>query len=913
MICCLILALVCLLQIGAGMNFFPESKEFERVPMKSTTLSLFQDERGFVWAGTGSSLQRYNGRYFETYNFQSPESGLSSSSLGVNTACLIDGRTYLLGTTNGIVYFDAEKGRAEQYPNLKGQDIRSIQRLVDGRLVVATSNGAFLCVGEEETPIDPCMHQLCYQVVRQSENSYWICAYSGLYSYDLDTGSTQKIELPANCPDGALSAANDPARGCLWIGTGESLYVLPYGSTTPVRVSGFENNAIKVLLLDSKGLLWAGTERGLLSYSPEGKRIRSYRHDAKDDRSISNNVVWSLLETQDGRIWAGTNKGVSIFESEGLLTVFRWRDLFDSQDVNNISCIYVDNDQSIWLGGDSGIGHYDGKTNPWYREESGEHHINKNMVRDITRVSDGNLWLATDGGTYIYDDASKSFSNRLFADSSYVSFANWCYGVTESGTEKIYVSTYESGIFETSVGVTTPDRIQVANKLYSVHNGTLPDNAVKQVIEASDGSLWALMLKGGLVHITDGSTETFRQFNGKWILPQSMIESGNGNIWISSTGGLIELFPESSKTVFHDVKAAEVWPLFERDSVLWAMSSDRVVSITNEETRIILLDSSDYSCGAEYDEKTIVVAGGEKIALLPTSGKREVTPPVLYFTSARLNGEALDIGREYESGNVILDRDLDCVEKIELPWARRNLELDIYTPSGIPLEYGMEAEGEEWYALGKTPLTLFFPGLSVGSHTIVFRNAINGEEIRSLRIKILAPWYSRWYMIVLYSIIVIFMVFLISTLVITRGHLQIETAQKEFYIRQAQENEQQLEMLRRLSAANNSDDTPETSLIKKLSAYIQENIDNSDLSVQVLADRMKMPSKQLYRKVKAATGLTIVEFVRGLRLQKAAELLSSGRYNVSETMNMVGFSNLSYFTRCFMELYGVSPKQYMEK
>ena len=899
-----------LILLFSGGVVFPESKEFERIPMKSATLSLFQDERGFVWAGTGSTLSRFDGDSFDTYRFQSPLTGLSPSSIGVNTSLDVGDDTRLLGTTGGVVCFNTSKGRAELCPYLHGKDVRSLEFLPDGSLIAATSSGVYVCRDEAVMPVGGCSRQLSYQVVRQSAGRYWICSYSGLYSFDPSSGETAKIELPDNCPDGALSAAVDSARNCLWVGTGGALYALSFDSQKLTKVGGFEGSTVKVLLLDSKGTLWAGTESGLSAYSPEEKRIRTYRHDTKDDKSISNNVVWSLLESADGKIWAGTNRGVSVFDPENYRKVFRWRDLFGSQDVNNVGCILVDSDKTLWLGGDSGIGHYDGKTNPWYREESQAHHIGKNMVRDIVRLRDGSIWTATDGGVYIYDAATGSVSNRLFTDNSSSSFSNWCYGIDESATGNIYISTYESGIFETAPLLPDQGRIVKADKVYSTLDGSLPDNAVKSVAESADGSLWALMLKGGLVHMAEGHTETFRQLGGRHILPLSMLQSRDGNIWLSSTGGLVELSPKSGETVFHPVNAEETWPLFESGSAIWAMSSDKLISIKDGKSKVLLLDSSEYCCGAEYDEGTIVLAGGETIALIQADEADEEISPALYFTGARLNGETLDIGKEYGRGRVILDRDLDYVEAISLPWTLRNLELDIYSPSGIPLEYAM---GDEWSALGKTPLTLYFPGLSQGEHTIVFRDSLSGKPIRALRITVLAPWYSRWYMIILYSVIVILLIVLASTLIVTRGHLKIETAQKEFYLRQAGENQRKLETLRRLSGTVESEATPEELLVQQLSAYVQQHLDSSDLSVQTLADQMRMPAKQLYRKVKAATGLTIVEFVRGLRLQKAAELLSSGRFNVSETMAMVGFSNLSYFTKCFMELYGVSPKHYAEK
>ena len=71
-------------------------------------------------------------------------------------------------------------------------------------------------------------------------------------------------------------------------------------------------------------------------------------------------------------------------------------------------------------------------------------------------------------------------------------------------------------------------------------------------------------------------------------------------------------------------------------------------------------------------------------------------------------------------------------------------------------------------------------------------------------------------------------------------------------------------------------------------------------------------SKQLYRKTKAITGRTPVEYIREMRMKRAAELLSQGKFSVSEVMYTVGFSNSSYFSKCFSKEYGMTPTEYMK-
>ncbi|GGZ87310.1 hybrid sensor histidine kinase/response regulator transcription factor [Algibacter mikhailovii] len=106
--------------------------------------------------------------------------------------------------------------------------------------------------------------------------------------------------------------------------------------------------------------------------------------------------------------------------------------------------------------------------------------------------------------------------------------------------------------------------------------------------------------------------------------------------------------------------------------------------------------------------------------------------------------------------------------------------------------------------------------------------------------------------------------------------------------------------------------TDEKFLIDLL-AQVEKEIDNTDLSVKHLSELMGVSSSNLYRKIKVLTGQTATEFIRSIRLKRAAQLLGKGNLNVSEVMYMVGFTHRSYFTRCFKDVFGVSPKAYSKE
>jgi YesN/AraC family two-component response regulator len=98
--------------------------------------------------------------------------------------------------------------------------------------------------------------------------------------------------------------------------------------------------------------------------------------------------------------------------------------------------------------------------------------------------------------------------------------------------------------------------------------------------------------------------------------------------------------------------------------------------------------------------------------------------------------------------------------------------------------------------------------------------------------------------------------------------------------------------------------------IGKVMNIIEANISNPDFGVEVLCRDIGMSTTHLYRKLKATTHLSANEIIKKYRIKKASLLLRNKHGNISEIMYSVGFSNLSYFSKCFKKEYGMSPKDY---
>ena len=101
--------------------------------------------------------------------------------------------------------------------------------------------------------------------------------------------------------------------------------------------------------------------------------------------------------------------------------------------------------------------------------------------------------------------------------------------------------------------------------------------------------------------------------------------------------------------------------------------------------------------------------------------------------------------------------------------------------------------------------------------------------------------------------------------------------------------------------------------IEKAMKYVSDNIDSSQLSVEELSEHLGMSRVRLYKKIKQITGKTPIEFIRIIRLKRAAQLLRESQLNVSEIAYQTGFNNPKLFSKYFKEEFGILPSVYQSQ
>lgn len=108
-------------------------------------------------------------------------------------------------------------------------------------------------------------------------------------------------------------------------------------------------------------------------------------------------------------------------------------------------------------------------------------------------------------------------------------------------------------------------------------------------------------------------------------------------------------------------------------------------------------------------------------------------------------------------------------------------------------------------------------------------------------------------------------------------------------------------------------ESPDDKFMRKLVKIIEGSIDDNLLSVEFLASEVGVSRASLYRKLQSIAAISPVEFIKQIRLKRAAQLLKNDSLYVSEIAHMTGFNNLKYFSKCFKKEFGITPTNYKKE
>lgn len=293
----------------------------------------------------------------------------------------------------------------------------------------------------------------------------------------------------------------------VYIGTVKGLYCLLNGKFT--SVNGFEKREIKCL--QSKGrILCVGTSNGLFYVDTKSNKI------SKQESLDNNNINCLSFSVADSSLMIGTTKGFSIVkENQKPYNFHEENGLIDE----NITSIYSEGINNIWVGSGSGLLNFNGKEFSFYNIYNEN---NSNHIRCLLKDTEGNLWLGTHTGLFRYrDNAFSSFKNGGIANAMVFQIfrdkKNDLWACTDNGVYR-----YSQGFFN----------------LLSTKDG-LPDNFCDAGLEDDDGTIW-LCTNKGISWYRNGNIKNFTLQQGfKLAAPLSVIYKDKQNtIWVGGKNGV---------------------------------------------------------------------------------------------------------------------------------------------------------------------------------------------------------------------------------------------------------------------------------------------------------------------------------------------------------------------------------------
>ena len=318
-----------------------------------------------------------------------------------------------------------------------------------------------------------------------------------------------------------------------------------------------------------------------------------------------------------------------------------------------------------------------------------------------------------------------------------------------------------------------------------------------------------------------------------------------------------------------------------------------------------------------------------------------VSPLNVMLVGMSINGERQKIGggKLQESEAFVRDISLDysdrnvIVEISALNYALPNNTLYYYKLVGD----GEDADGQEWseatrdnYMIDSNGLLILpLQNLAPGAYSLIVK-AQCGEAsaTATFHLNVGAPWWLTPIAFVVYLIVVVAVIVGLSSLMTLYSRRKMERRRKEerllmqihSLIDRCNEYEKAIaETTGKDSATCIADETDDNQLseadsefLRRAIELVERNVTTSGYSVEQLSADLCMERSGLYKKMTAIMEKTPSAFIRSIRMQKAAGLLKTGKYTVSEVALRTGFSSTSHFCRVFQSEYGCTPREYIK-
>lgn len=881
---------------------------------------IYEDSRGYMWYGTVEGLCRDDGYNIITFRPHSrfgyldtnnPVTSIAESPVGdiwfgTDDGCYVlhrEGyyitpidnghfqngiRTEVVGVgSNGNMYVGIPGKLIELYPSgefVNKYDVPHMATLAkmcetsDGKIWFSTWGMPLMILDKTTDKLKTVVNTpaITCHVLARGGRKIWMGTDKGeIYIYDLTSQDDDAIKLCKSADNEAIFyMTQDDKDGDLWVTT--SLGLHRYSGNPPIIEIGIEDDMLQgsmmlnEIIRDRRGDLWVSAfDRPSFCIEMKSSVPRHYPLAQISERFDNRASVIAMSEGKNGDIWfAHERSGLCFYDSDnGKVSYYcDFPEVAQLPLASIVEMTRSEDGSKTWV--------TPVKSSIVYQLQYSNGHIRLVNSIDITGLSGkhvkklwedrkGVLWIGTEKELFTYDVESETL--HLVNDS----IGNVS-DIRESASGYIWIGTYDNGLWRTG-----------------------PNGDLRR---------WQGTDRYGIVSVSP---------------------SLSGEVWFSTNEGALFMFSAKKMTVtpiyfdnahvrssinhIHVDSYGHVW-LIENQKIIEynpANGASHVYLTSEEGMPWRILPTSFY-----VDKKGDIFVGG-----IP--GISSLTP------SARLDYEASDIETVVSDvhiwGKSILIGDTTGVNSSDEIYLNPDDQyIDIYFSSlnhvhadKTKYSYRLKGFDKDWIMLEPGKNVASYTRLPHGTFILEVRSTDENDQwstkVTTLKIHRLPTFFETWWFRMLIIMIAVGIIGL-GLFVYIRS---MKRKNEEIW-----EDSTEMIRMRDYIKSNGSDDPQYEEmnqiLLEKAKSVIEANLSEIDFSVETLSQSMGMSRSTLTRKLKAATGLSPLEYIRSIKMSHAKAMLSSRGRNISDVAYALGYDNRKYFTSCFKNTFGMTPSEYQK-
>jgi signal transduction histidine kinase/ligand-binding sensor domain-containing protein/ActR/RegA family two-component response regulator/HPt (histidine-containing phosphotransfer) domain-containing protein len=770
--------------------------------LSQTTINcILQDSKGFMWFGTQSGLNRYDGYEFKKYKRDRKDDKTISNNF---IFCLFKDKndTLWIGTNGGGLnkfdpvteQFFAIKHDPKNSSSLSHNEVTAIFEDKDGFLWIGTRGGGL----NKLEPKDICFTRYNHEnsslsnddittIMEDDEGILWIGTRGGgLNKFDKRTGNFCYNKDNDGLYNNEVMTIYKDKAGTLWIGTRDGLNKLkdPGIMIFDKFKLSKDDTAIDVMAIfeDSKGILWIGTRKKGLYKSDETKQtFKQYENNPGDVLSLSDNDVRAIFEDQSGMIWIGTySGGLNMFNPSTVqFGLHRKVSICDKSSSNDIRAIYQDQSDKLWIGSKDGLNELDRNTGTINKYKEFPDEWGNTVVTSITDDNQGNLWFGTRGeGLKKLDIKTKEFTTYK-AESGGLNHNDVIY-IMKDSEGMLWIGTnwngfnklnHKSGAF---IGSYTREKNNLSNdRVWYIHED-----------QKNKDTLWIGTFGGGLNKFNkkNGEFKHYKSDSSDQSLCSDSVlcinEDKLGNLWIGTMDGLSKF--DRDKKKFNSYFEKNGLPddaingiLEGNDGFIWISTNNGISRFDPQSEEFINYYTDDGLQGREFNsgsffknKKGEMFFGGPDGLNVFLSENISEAPHVdfsVVITDFLLFNQSVPIKPDDKKS--LLQRSISESKNLTLSYWQNVFSfefaaLHFASPMYNSYEYKLSNATEWLNTDGKNPRATY-TNLSAGDYTFEVKGRDRfgrwGKKSVSIKIKILPPFWKTWWAYTIYILIILWL------------------------------------------------------------------------------------------------------------------------------------------------------------